>query len=292
MRVHSDLQAAESAKALNAEAFTIGNDVVFGARQFKPETIEGRNLLAHELTHVIQQRQAIPHSNTHFMQRRVSRCCRHVETGTEMDRLARILGLRHCWLRTDTKVAGMGPAQDGPLPSWPLGIRTIIRDHSNEASTGCRENTNVDENCVNQQLEFGKSAGPWGPDNNCNTFVDEVVGTCTRHGASSSGFRGQFDIMARLPKSRSFNVPGDFVAVTSDAYWIGPSGWCRRGDYYMVLHQEYWYGDRDVGSRLFLEGRPETKAWTGLSSGTYYLEIWVPNTNPNCVLHGDIEVRA
>jgi len=55
VRVHNDRHSAASARAINARAFTVGNDVVFGAGQYKPETTEGRWLLAHELTHVIQQ---------------------------------------------------------------------------------------------------------------------------------------------------------------------------------------------------------------------------------------------
>jgi hypothetical protein len=55
VRVHTDAPAAESAQAVNALAYTVGRDVVFGARQFAPHTTEGRSLLAHELTHVVQQ---------------------------------------------------------------------------------------------------------------------------------------------------------------------------------------------------------------------------------------------
>lgn len=55
VRVHTDTQAAESASELNAQAFTIGRNVVFGAGQYKPETSEGRRLFAHELAHVLQQ---------------------------------------------------------------------------------------------------------------------------------------------------------------------------------------------------------------------------------------------
>jgi len=56
VRTHSDSNVALIAKALNAEAFTIGRDMVFGAGQYTPNTTEGKNLLAHELTHVVQQR--------------------------------------------------------------------------------------------------------------------------------------------------------------------------------------------------------------------------------------------
>lgn len=55
VRVHTDATAAESARAVNALAYTVGRDVVFAARQFAPGLDSGKKLLAHELTHVIQQ---------------------------------------------------------------------------------------------------------------------------------------------------------------------------------------------------------------------------------------------
>lgn len=55
VRVHTDAKAAESAMAMNALAYTVGRHVVFGAGQYAPEKIAGRRLLAHELTHVVQQ---------------------------------------------------------------------------------------------------------------------------------------------------------------------------------------------------------------------------------------------
>jgi len=56
VRVHTGAAAAQSAGAVSAKAFTSGNDIVFGEGQYSPETYEGRKLLAHELTHVAQQR--------------------------------------------------------------------------------------------------------------------------------------------------------------------------------------------------------------------------------------------
>jgi len=58
VRVHNDTKAADTALDVKANAFTVGRDVVFGAGQYNPETNRGRKLLAHELTHVVQQRQA------------------------------------------------------------------------------------------------------------------------------------------------------------------------------------------------------------------------------------------
>jgi Domain of unknown function (DUF4157) len=50
------VQATDAARALDARAFTVGQHVVFGAGQYAPQQIEGQRLLAHELTHVLQQR--------------------------------------------------------------------------------------------------------------------------------------------------------------------------------------------------------------------------------------------
>jgi len=55
VRVHTDAKAVESARAINASAYTAGRDVVFDAGRLAPETSSGRRLLAHELTHVLQQ---------------------------------------------------------------------------------------------------------------------------------------------------------------------------------------------------------------------------------------------
>ncbi len=58
VRIHSDARSAESARAVDALAYTVGNDVVFAAREYAPTTAEGRRLLAHELAHVVQQDEA------------------------------------------------------------------------------------------------------------------------------------------------------------------------------------------------------------------------------------------
>jgi len=57
VQVHSDGAAAASARSVQAHAYTVGNHIVFGEGRYQPETPEGRHTLAHELTHVVQQRQ-------------------------------------------------------------------------------------------------------------------------------------------------------------------------------------------------------------------------------------------
>ena len=58
VRVHTDPLAAQSAAAIGAAAYTVGQHIVFGAGQFAPVGGEGQRLLAHELTHVVQQNTA------------------------------------------------------------------------------------------------------------------------------------------------------------------------------------------------------------------------------------------
>jgi hypothetical protein len=58
VRVHSDARAAQSAQAVNARAYTVGADIAFAAGQYQPAADAGQRLLAHELTHVIQQQDA------------------------------------------------------------------------------------------------------------------------------------------------------------------------------------------------------------------------------------------
>ena len=53
VRVHDDTRAALSARALNAHAYTLGYDVVFGTGKYSPNSADGRRLLAHELVHVV-----------------------------------------------------------------------------------------------------------------------------------------------------------------------------------------------------------------------------------------------
>jgi len=56
VRVHTDSDAVQMSKALNAEAFTIGNNIVFASGQYSSQSKEGKRLIAHELVHVIQQK--------------------------------------------------------------------------------------------------------------------------------------------------------------------------------------------------------------------------------------------
>ncbi|MEL7002527.1 MAG: DUF4157 domain-containing protein [Bacteroidota bacterium] len=55
VRIHTGLEANDLSQILNARAFTLGRDIFFNKNEYKPNSLEGQRLLAHELTHVVQQ---------------------------------------------------------------------------------------------------------------------------------------------------------------------------------------------------------------------------------------------
>jgi hypothetical protein len=69
VHVHADGRAAESARAVNALAYTVGSNIVFGSGQYVPGTHAGRKLIAHELSHVIQQNASSRGTSGHIQTR-------------------------------------------------------------------------------------------------------------------------------------------------------------------------------------------------------------------------------
>lgn len=60
VRIHTGKQASDLSNDIQAKAFTYGNDIYFNEGEYAPDTYKGKKLLAHELTHVVQQQEAIP----------------------------------------------------------------------------------------------------------------------------------------------------------------------------------------------------------------------------------------
>jgi len=75
--------------------------------------------------------------------------------------------------------AGEIPAQDGnsDLPLSPVQV-VDHTDQSLQPNAQCDIQPSVDEDCVNRELEIGKKLGLWGPTNQCQSFVNEVVNKC------------------------------------------------------------------------------------------------------------------
>jgi hypothetical protein len=72
VRIHADGESAVVARGLNARAFTVGNDIAFGAGQYAPKSTEGQRLMAHELTHVAQQNNLASHSTENIKSKKFS----------------------------------------------------------------------------------------------------------------------------------------------------------------------------------------------------------------------------
>jgi Domain of unknown function (DUF4157) len=79
VRIHTNSSANHSAQTIDAKAYTLGNNIVFGSGEYKPESESGRHLIAHELAHVVQQMRTISSSSTHI-QRQRRRGRSHTET--------------------------------------------------------------------------------------------------------------------------------------------------------------------------------------------------------------------
>ena len=89
----------------------------------------------------------------------------------------------HYWLKTDTVVAGMGSGrsavQIGDEFEGP-GTKVFVIDHTDQIAETCEETVNHIEDCVNEELEVGKSLGRFTPVNNCQTFVRSVLKKCEK----------------------------------------------------------------------------------------------------------------
>jgi hypothetical protein len=81
VKIHTGSQAAEMSKGISAKAFTYGNDIYFDEGQYNPASAQGRHLLAHELTHTMQQGGEIGRQ----IQRGFNpgRCCNESVTGED-----------------------------------------------------------------------------------------------------------------------------------------------------------------------------------------------------------------
>jgi RHS repeat-associated protein len=103
--------------------------------------------------------------------------------------------VNHQWIKTDSREAGMGGTR-GNVPGnqsgdWP-GDPVKVKDHtgrSKEKSSSCEVVPNVDENRVNKLLELERPLGRWGPTNQCQSFVKEVLKNA-RYSPGASGSWG------------------------------------------------------------------------------------------------------
>jgi hypothetical protein len=115
VRVHTDVQAAQSARAVNALAYTVGRDVVFGAGQYAPNTHDGKRLMAHELAHTVQQ---------HWgdTPQRLTIAPRSDYSETEAARAAESIAIGHLNQPIDVRSVQLSRAPDDASPAAANGV--------------------------------------------------------------------------------------------------------------------------------------------------------------------------
>lgn len=124
VRVHTDAKAAESAHATNALAYTVGRDVVFAQQQYRPATINGQQLLAHEFTHVLQQSSA-RHSS--FVDR-LTLDPPHSVTEREAQRIAMEVSAGGSTVRGTASVQALHRSREAIVSrADPQAVQTIMR---------------------------------------------------------------------------------------------------------------------------------------------------------------------
>ncbi len=126
VRIHDDAQAAQSAAAVAARAYTVGNHVVFGAGEYRPGSLSSQRLLAHELTHVVQQgRSSLLGDTSRNLESEAERVERAVADGRTAVPVSRG-GL--CLARNGTEEAG-DEAQQADAAEAACDIPTLCRLH-------------------------------------------------------------------------------------------------------------------------------------------------------------------
>lgn len=132
VRVHTDARAVESARMVDALAYTVGRNVVFGAGQYVPGTNAGQKLLAHELTHVVQQSKSSPYSQLHLDSR----------TGDSHESAAQ---QEETLMGRDSLIFNL--SSRNTAPSSGLIQRRIVRDH-----VSCRQNGLTNPNLTGDEV--------------------------------------------------------------------------------------------------------------------------------------------
>ncbi|MDR4484432.1 MAG: DUF4157 domain-containing protein [Nitrospirales bacterium] len=132
VRVHTDARAVESARMVDALAYTVGRNVVFGAGQYVPGTNAGQKLLAHELTHVVQQSNVSPSGQL------------HLDSPTE-DSHESAAQQEETLVGRDSLISNL--SSRNTAPSSGLIQRRIVRDH-----VSCRQNGLTNPNLTGDEV--------------------------------------------------------------------------------------------------------------------------------------------
>lgn len=160
VRIHDDSTANESARALDARAYAVGSDIVFAAGQYRPESAEGRVLLAHELAHTIQQvgarplsAEARPQLDGAVLEREAELAALAAVSSASMPRLSRVGAA--VVLRSGNTSSTSATAPAATSDRLPPGMTV------NEDDPPGKGTTKLVVNVHNFTLPLEKGAGSW-----------------------------------------------------------------------------------------------------------------------------------
>lgn len=145
VRIHDGPAAAASARALGASAFTLGRDIFFGAGLYRPDSHEGRSLLAHELVHVVQQGEAGPRRSATSgsaagAEREARSIASRVAAGRSAGTIAHSLASGTVQRQPADPDPQPAPAQTAPVASWDparTGTFSIMVDSAKATPGSC-----------------------------------------------------------------------------------------------------------------------------------------------------------
>jgi hypothetical protein len=161
VRLHTDSEAAQISRSLNAEAFTYGSDIYFGANRCDPATKNGTELLAHELTHTLQQ---------NGIRRKAIQCRGGATVGTlsiNTNVISAGLTAGHAWL-------AYSPVGGAMTTYGTWGNRTPIGLHRNLElgyTPAAIRSTALDTTDHTALTTFAAANNAWGYINNCASFA-------------------------------------------------------------------------------------------------------------------------
>jgi hypothetical protein len=181
VRVHADDKAGESARAVNALAFTVGEDVVFATGRYAPSAEDGRRLLAHELAHVVQQAGS-PASRDRLtvgppedqVEREADAAATRILRDTPIDAYRPLVADRKQSLRRDLATeppAAPAPVQPNLTPAQIQAAIAFNRVRYDQANTRLIQN-----------LLGGPVTGAWTPDN-----IEAIAATQEEFGLPKDG---------------------------------------------------------------------------------------------------------
>lgn len=161
VRLHTDREAAQISRSLNAEAFTYGSDIYFGANRCDPATKSGTELLAHELTHTLQQNGI----QRKTIQRRGGATVGTLSINTNV--ISAGLTAGHAWL-------AYSPVGGATTTYGTWGNRTPIGLHRNLElgyTPVATRSTALDTTDHTALTSFASANNSWGYINNCASFA-------------------------------------------------------------------------------------------------------------------------